>query len=44
MTASIMSSVGFGFSRSSAQAFKIMPGWQNPHCATSSSIQARWQG
>ena len=37
-------SEGSFFPRSSAQAVMIIPGWQKPHWATSSSSHALWHG
>src|SRR5439155_13691169 len=42
--ASMSASVGFLFALSSATAFMIWPGWQKPHCGTSSSSHACWTG
>src|SRR6266849_5190666 len=44
MASSMSLSVGLGFFESSATADMIWPGWQYPHCGTSSSIQACWTG
>src|SRR6266576_276803 len=41
---SISASVGRGFLASSAAAASTCPDWQNPHCGTSSVIQARCTG
>src|SRR5262249_32656639 len=41
---SISSSLGFLLVASSTAADIICPGWQYPHCATCSSIQAFWTG
>jgi len=44
IVSSISSSVGAGDSASSAAAAIMNPGWQYPHCGTTSSIQAVWTG
>src|SRR5215813_4029051 len=41
---SISSSLGLLLVASSTAADIICPGWQYPHCATCSSIQAFWTG
>src|SRR5205809_5738258 len=41
MALSMSASLGWGRAASSAAAAMIWPGWQYPHCTTSSSIQAR---
>src|SRR2546429_7373650 len=42
IASSMSASVGCGFLASNAAAAMIWPDWQQPHCGTSSAIQARW--
>src|SRR6266513_3660906 len=44
IASSMSASVGEGLVARSAAADMICPGWQKPHCGTSTSVHARWTG